>query len=796
MIGQTISHYRVLEKLGGGGMGVVYEAEDNRLGRRVALKFLPDEISRDPEAVERFRREARAASALNHPNICTLFDIGEHEGRHFIAMELLEGETLNRRIDGHAIPTERVLDYGIQIADALDAAHERGIVHRDIKPANIFVTRRDQIKVLDFGLAKQTGPGPGSRSVAAASLTATVDENLTSPGSTIGTVAYMSPEQARGQELDARSDLYSFGAVLYEMATGRQAFSGTTSAVIFDAILNRAPTAALRVNPDLPPELERVINKALEKDVELRYQTAAELRGDLKRLKRDTESARFGSSAQLPAAGTMPWWRSGVTVIAAVLLVATLAVGAVWMAKRGAAGPALDSIAVLPLENSSGNADLEYLSDGVTEGLINALSRIPNLTVKSRNSVFRYKGRQVDLQQVAKDLNVKAVLMGRLVQRGDDMTLSVELVDAQNSNQLWGEQYNRGVGELQQVQQEISREVGAKLRLASTASIPSEASRAVDSEAYQLYLRGRYLWNRRTGAAMHEAIRHFEQAIAKDPKFALAYAGLADAHTVSPHYIPVSAREAYSKAEAMAKQALELDPSMAEPHAVLGGARAGAWDFAAAERGYRRALELNPNYATGRQWLAEFLADMGRSDEALAEIRRARQADPLSMIASATEGRLLMDAGRREEAITQLKATLALDPDFQLTHIHLGSIFLAEGKIEEALAHVRKASSTWGGDFGILAAIERGAPGGKKGIGREVGRMMEQLASTGQGDFFDAASWFALAGDHDKAFALLEKSYQERSPRMSSMKTDWFVRLLADDPRYQDLLRRVGFPKK
>lgn len=825
-IGQQIGRYRVLSTIGAGGMGEVYLADDKELERTVAIKILPDDLAANKDRVQRFVQEAKATSALNHPNILTIHEIGSVHGKHFIVSEFIKGKTLRDKLQTESLDLSETIDIAIQIGLALQAAHEAKIIHRDIKPENVMIRDDGFVKVLDFGLAKlteQQRPLLGTEAPTKAKV-------RTQSGVILGTVAYISPEQARGKSVDERTDVWSLGVLLYEMLAKRKPFGGETTTDVLAAILTKDPVSPSALNPDVPIELERIVIKSLRKDREERYQTVKDLLIDLKDYKQELDFRRKLEKTAEPNQASTAAHKLSDSRPNAIHTTsnAEYVVSEIRQHKRGAAialllvalsitgfgywyyggGPSdskqIESIAVMPFVNEAGDSEIDYLADGLTESLISSLSQLPNLSVKARASVFRYKGKEINLQDLSNDLHIQAILLGRIVQRGDALTLNLELVEISNETVIWSEQYNRKQIDIVMLQSEIARDVSNKLRLRLSNTEEQRVTKSFtkNAEAYKHYLQGRYHWNKRTEEGVRRSIEYFDQAIEIDPKYALAHAGLADAYIVLPVYSNTPSKESHTKAREAALKALQIDGTLAEAHASLAAVKQlYEWDFSGAEVEYRRAIELNPSYSTAYLWYAWFLSSLGRHSEAIIEIKKAQEVDPLSLIVNSAIGNIYNAARQPDEAIGQLRKTIVMDKNFARARSYLADAYIEKGMYEDAIEEYKNAEIL-SGKYDAENADKRAQSlkdalqrGGVKGYWRRNLELTKENANQGYMSPAKLAAAYARAEDIDQALKLLESAFIERDQYLFyNLKIDPSFDEIRRDPRYHDLVKRVGLP--
>ena len=839
--GKRIGRYEIVSRIGVGGMGEVYRAKDTSLDRKVALKVLPAEVASNQDRMRRFYQEATAAASLNHPNIAHVYEIGEADGLNFIAMEYVDGSTLRDKIHHEHTELAKLLRYLQHVAEGLAKAHDSGIVHRDLKPDNIMITSDGHAKVLDFGLAKLVEahhPSPGTQT----GEEATIIQHST-PGVILGTTGYMSPEQAQGKttEVDRRSDIFSFGCILFEAVTGHKALAGKDLIESLNKIIREPVPLISDFNPDAPADLQRIVRRCLAKDPDERYQSIKDVAIELKEIRRDASEtgARERSTTQTQSSEAKTLWtdehtrlqsnvsatspptisastkvssaefivsgikqhRIATAIVSLVVLaaIATAVFGVRSYLHASHTEVAIDSLAVIPFVNQTNDPNSEWVSDGLTESIINSLTQLPNLKVIARSSVFRYKGKETDPIAVGKELGVRAVLTGRLQQRGDTMLISTELVDIRDNKQLWGEQYERKLADMLSVQREIAREITSNLRptLSGMEQMKANKQYTTNPEAYQAYLRGRFHWNKRTPEDFKKSIAYFQDAIAIDPNYAMAYTGLADAYALQTAYTSAIPREVMPKAKAAALKALELDDKLAEAHASLGQiVEYYDYDFTTAEKEFIRAVELNPNYASAHQWYGEHLSSLNRIDEAVREIRRALELDPMSAVINRVYGDVLADGRRYDEAIQQYKKTLEIDSNFPLTHYFLGRAYEAKGMYEQALEQYS--------DFARMAgayppeAIERSEEiyrkSGWQAYLQDGVAQLEPRAQKGAVPSYVMATFYARLGKTDETIKWLEKTYAERDFRMIVIAVSWEFDGMRSDPRFVDILKRVGLP--
>jgi serine/threonine protein kinase/tetratricopeptide (TPR) repeat protein len=824
--GTKLGRYEIRSQLGAGGMGEVYLAHDATLNRKVALKILPSALASNQNRMGRFTQEAQAAAALNHPNIAHVYEIGKHADVHFIAMEYVDGVTLREAIHRERTAIPKLLRYLQQVAEGLTKAHAAGIVHRDLKPDNVMISRDGYAKILDFGLAKLVEPITPQHFASPEETTrALLRPPLSTPGVAMGTVGYMSPEQAQGHDVDHRSDIFAFGCLLYEAATGKRAFESESTIDTLHKIVHTPAPLVRDVNPSAPSDLTRIVRRCLAKDPDDRYQSIREATIELRDVRRELEGVVEMETAVRPASPTMrvtSAQRDEATVggtaastttssveyiitgmkrhkLAMVIILAALVLGSVALAKYLYARNtevAIDSIAVLPFVNQNSDPDTEYLSDGLTESITNSLSQLSNLRVIPSPSVSRYKTQEIDAMTAGKDLGVRAIVTGRILQRGDNLTLNVALIDVRDNKQLWGDQYNRKIAEALSVQQEISREISEHLRTKLSGEEQKQLRKRDTSspEAFQAYMLGRHYWNKRTAQNIRKAMEQFQQAADKDPNYALAYVGLADCLVTLIEYAGTSTSDTVPKSIALAERALQLDPTLGEAHASLGWCYgAGLWQWERAESEFKRAIELSPNYPTAHQWYSLLLRDLGRFDEAKFEIKRAQELDPLSLIIGQNVAQsYLFFEGDRIRALEEAKKVLDLDPNYPRGLEALGWIYVKEGRNSEAVDTLQKAIAA-GGDRRILGTLGYVlALSGRREEALSVLKQVQAKYEKNEALGKDVAGIYAGLADTDQVFVWLEKDFQARAGPLSRIKWELPFESVRSDPRYADLLRRMG----
>jgi len=835
---EFVAHYRIIKRLGKGGMGEVLLAEDTKQhNRKIALKVLPPQLTNDEGRVRRFQHEARAILALNHPNILTIFEIGKTADTHYIATEFIDGETLRHCLWRHQVTVDEALGIAIQVAMALEAAHAAGIVHRDIKPENIMLRHdrfvRDRfVKVLDFGLAKLTERETPPSDPEAVTMAIT----NTNPGAILGTSGYMSPEQAQGAAIDVRTDIFSIGVVLYEMIAGRAPFSGPTDSHVRVSIIDQDPPPLTHKASQVPRQLERIVSKALAKDRSKRYQTITDLKLDLEQLREeltrsadprddiesaaDTQLTRSGlgrstarrtlpgetatidatTTAAAPIAAGVSRYKTAVLILAVAAIVALIAGVAYFKYTR----PMITSVAILPFVNDSNDANAEYLSDGITESIINSLSRLPGLKVMSRNAVFRFKGKNPDPQEVGRNLKVGAVLMGRLLKQNERLVIKTELIDVSDGTQLWGAEYNSSLSDIFSVQDEISRTISSTLQLRLTGNDEDNLAKRYtrDAEAYELYLKGRYFWNKRGEAGLRNGIKYFQAAEEKDPNYALAYSGLADSYSLLSDIGVVAPVSEMPQAKAAAQKALDIDPTLAEGYTSRGFVKlAYDWDWLGAEADFKKALGLNPRYPTAHQWYASYLVQMGKFDRAKAEIEQAQQLDPLSPIISSNAGLYSYFEHRYDDAIAQYQKTLEIDSNFWVAHHYLGLAYAKKGMHDQAISELRNSLHSPGTGPLKEGAVENdpevaaslGFAYGLAGRRNEAEAILERLTALSRRRYVSGlylAIVYTGLNEKDLAVAYLNKAYQSRHPGLVLIRVDPIFDNLRGDERFKQLIAR------